>query len=215
MAADFWETLSEADIQRRLAAAAHQAPDNPYPVVLFQGAPRPAAVLIPFLRERGAWHLLFIRRTRMPHDPHSGQVAFPGGRMERDEHDPVQVALREAEEEVGIAPEAVRVLGALPRQRTITNYEVTPVVGVIPWPYPVRRAVEEVARVFLVPLAWLADPRNWEVRRRHLPGRASVPVVYYRPYDGEVIWGATGRMVVRLIRILSGQSQGPVFPSVG
>lgn len=205
----FWDRLTEDAIRERLADAARLPTENPYPAALVQGQPQPAAVLIPLLRQNATWRVLFIRRTRPPNDPHGGQVAFPGGRMEPGEHDPVQVALREAEEEVGLPPHRVHVLGQLRPQRTITNYLVTPVVGVIPWPYAVRRAEAEVARVFTVPLAWLANPRHYEIRRRVLPDGATLPVVYFAPYDGEVIWGATARMVMRLLEALDGHPRLP------
>jgi hypothetical protein len=86
---------------------------------------------------------------------------------------------------------------------TVTNYRVTPVVGVIPWPYPFRIASEEVSRVFTIPLTWLENPANHEERLRQLPApHAPVPVIYFHPYDGEVLWGASARFTLFLINIL-------------
>ena len=208
-----WPHLDEATIQRRLAQAAAYPPDDPYPRALFRGAPRQAAVLIPLLREGGRWHVLFIHRAANPHDPHSGQVSFPGGQCEDGETTPEAAALRETREELGVPPEAVRLLGRMPRQRTISNYWVTPVVGVLAWPLALHPSADEVERAFWVPLEWLADPGHYEVRWRSLPPPLPpLPVVYYQPYQGEIIWGATARMVVRLMHILRGQGQKPVFP---
>ena len=207
-----WDHLSETYIRQRLRQAAHYPPDDPYPRGILNTRPRTAAVLVPLVHQGGRWHLLFIRRAANPHDPHSGQVAFPGGGSEDGDGDPETTALRETQEELGIAPQAVRLLGRMPPQRTISNYWVTPVVGVIAWPLALRPATSEVTRAFLVPLRWLADPANYEVRLRQLPRPyLPLPVVYYHPYHGEIIWGATARMVVRLIHILRGGGQRPIF----
>ncbi len=170
------------------------------------GPPKPAAVLLPLLRREGEWHLLYIRRSERKRDRHSGQVAFPGGRVEPEDRDIVHTALRETHEEVGIANEHVRLLGRLRPYHTITHYQVTPVVGVIPWPYPLQLQRSEVARTFTIPLRWLGDPRNYELRHREsspqlpLPEpRPEIPVVYYDEYDGETLWGATARMTLSFL----------------
>ncbi len=207
-----WAHLSEGEIQRRLQQATAYPPDDPYPQEILPPSARPAAVLVPLVRHPQGWHLLFIHRAENPQDPHSGQVAFPGGRAEAGDGSPEETALREAQEELGLAPQRVRLLGRMPPQRTISNFWVTPVVGALQWPLPLRPAQEEVVRAFVVPLSWLADPAHYEVRLRPLPApHLPLPVVYYRPYQGEVIWGATARMVIRLIRILQGEGQRPVF----
>ncbi|HEY58925.1 MAG TPA: CoA pyrophosphatase [Anaerolineae bacterium] len=206
-----WERLDEATIRQRLTQAKAYPPDDPYPPGLLRTPPRPAAVLIPFVRHQERWHLLFIHRAENPHDPHSGQVSFPGGRSEDGERPP-ETALRETEEELGISPRMVRLLGEMPHQRTISNYWITPLVGVLSWPVPLQPAAAEVTRVFLIPLAWLADPANREIRLRETPaGLPPFPIVYYRPYQGEIIWGATARMVLRLLDILRGQGQRPTL----
>ena len=92
---------------------------------------------------------------------HSGQVAFPGGRADPEDTDPEQTALREAYEEIGLRPSDVHLLGRLQDYLTITNYQVTPVVGVIPWPYDLHPAEEEVSRVFAIPLDWLAQAEHF------------------------------------------------------
>jgi 8-oxo-dGTP pyrophosphatase MutT (NUDIX family) len=116
----------------------------------------------------------------------------------------VQTALRESYEEIGLKPQDVRILGRLQDYLTITNYRVTPVVGVIPWPYELHPAEVEVSRVFTIPLDWLAQPENYAERPRQLPAPyAPAKVVYYEPYDGEVLWGASARMTLNLVRALA------------
>lgn len=161
----------------------------------------PAAVLIPFLQIDGAWHLLFIRRTHQEQDRHSGQVAFPGGRADPGDGNPIATALREANEEIGMDPDDVTILGRLNRMPTVTHYRVTPVIGVIPWPYPLKADPREVKRIFTIPLSWLADPANREFRMWQSARDLDEPhaVIFYQPYDGEVLWGASARMVVELV----------------
>jgi 8-oxo-dGTP pyrophosphatase MutT (NUDIX family) len=200
--------LSEAEISARLKQAyqsANPRPDfseSPYPSELLPDAPRPAAVLIPLLRVADEWQILFTRRNSTLAE-HSGQVAFPGGRSEPGDASPEATALREASEEIGLAPEDVRILGRLNDFITITNYAVTPVVSRIPWPYEFTIQKEEVSRVFTIPMAWLGDPLHHEVRRRSLPSLGShVDVIYFSIYDGELLWGASARFTLTLLKIL-------------
>ena len=109
-----------------------------------------AAVLIPLAFSGGEWHVLYTRRTDRVQS-HKGQVSFPGGACDDGETTPEQTALRETEEEIGVRREDVTVLGRLSQLITITSYRVTPVVGVIPFPYAFKVAGIEVARVFTIP----------------------------------------------------------------
>ena len=163
----------------------------------------PAAVLIPLFLDEGEWNLLFTRRTDSV-DVHAGQISFPGGQIESSDRSPAQAALREAQEEIGIHPQDVEVLGQLNPLLTVTQFLVTPVVGVIPWPYAFAPNPSEVARTFGVPFDWLADSKNLEVKERQplLPGR-SIQVYYYKEFDGEVIWGVTARITLNFLEILS------------
>ncbi|MBC8496246.1 MAG: CoA pyrophosphatase [Chloroflexi bacterium] len=181
----------------------NQPPESPYSIELTQDPPQPAAVLMPFLCTEEGWHLLFIRRTLHPKDRHGGQVAFPGGRCDPDDPDAVKAALREAHEEVGLAPEDVRILGRLRDMMTITNYRVNLIVGAIPWPYDVRPQPDEVSRIFTIPLEWLADPANREIHRRQFQHQGEpFPVIHFQPYDGEILWGASARMTMLLLEAL-------------
>ena len=157
-----------------------------------------AAVLVPLVRQGGEWHILFTRRTDRV-ESHKGQVSFPGGTCDEGETTPEQTALREAEEEIGIDPSDVKVLGRLANLITISFFRVTPVVGVLTWPTVFRVGEHEVARVFTIPLLWLANPMNrWEFT---MPGRNRTLIAFH-PYDGELLWGATARMTVDFLRVL-------------
>ena len=163
---------------------------------------RPAAVLVPIFNQEGIWHVLFTRRTDSVED-HQGQVSFPGGVIEANDESPLQAALRETQEEIGIRPEDVQILGALNPLLTVTNFIVVPIIGTIPLPYQFSLNEQEVATVFSVPLDWLANPDNIEVKEWKPEGPwPSVPVHFFRPFDGEVIWGATARITLRLLKLL-------------
>ncbi len=157
-----------------------------------------AAVLIPLAFSGGEWHLLFTRRTDRVQS-HKGQVSFPGGACDNGETTPEQTALRETEEEIGVRREDVTVLGRLSQLITITSYRVTPVVGVIPFPYAFKVAGVEVARVFTIPLLWLSDRNNyWEFLLRD----SDRSLITYHPFDGELLWGATARMTVTFLKTI-------------
>lgn len=157
-----------------------------------------AAVLIPLVWHDNEWHLLFTRRTDTV-ESHKGQVSFPGGACDEGETTPEQTALREADEEIGIHPSEVKVLGRLSNLITITYFRVTPVVGVVRWPAVFRVGAHEVARIFTIPVVWLANPSNcWQFE---IPGTRR-SLIAYHPYDGELLWGATARMTVDFLNVL-------------
>jgi 8-oxo-dGTP pyrophosphatase MutT (NUDIX family) len=158
---------------------------------------RPASVLVPLARQHDAWYLLYTRRADSV-EHHKGQVSFPGGASETGES-AEQTALREADEEIGIRPADVRILGRLPQIVTISDYLVTPVVGILRWPYAFRVYAPEVARVFVLPLAWLAVRQNHMKFTRSETGKH---VIAYQPYDGEMLWGATAHITIEFLKIL-------------
>jgi 8-oxo-dGTP pyrophosphatase MutT (NUDIX family) len=174
---------------------------NSYPVNPSSRTPSAAAVLVPLLHQKDGWHLLFIRRSEIKEDVHSGQVAFPGGRSEGNET-LEETALRESCEEIGLRSQDVRVLGSLTPMHTITNYIVTPVVGIIPHPYDFRLSPQEVSRIFTIPLNWLADPTHFEERLwSREPLHNLVRVIYFSPYDGEILWGLSARITLNFLAI--------------
>ena len=160
----------------------------------------PAAVLVPLVWEAGQWHLLFTRRAIELED-HSGQVSFPGGAWEEHDGDLERTALREAWEEVGIEPASVAVLGKMARFDMVSYFQVTPVVGVVAWPCDLKINSKEVARAFIVPLDWLADPGNFQIRPRQFEGQ-TFQIPYYNDFDGEMIWGATAQMTQEFLHLI-------------
>ncbi len=198
-------SLSEAEIARLLALA-YQAKrlatsEGENGPLDSQRPLRRAAVLLPLVREDGEWHLLFTRRAEAVAQ-HRGEVSFPGGACRKGET-PEQTALRETKEEIGLPAAEVVVLGRLNDVITGTGYRVTPVVGRAPWPYVLRLASEEVARAFTIPLQWLAQRHHWRIIS-YTPsgGGRSFPVIVYRPYRGEVLWGASARITHDFLQAL-------------
>jgi len=169
-----------------------------------QREPWPAAVLVPMFRHREAWHLLFIRRAKHFRDYHSGQVGFPGGCRELADADAAATALREAQEEIGLDPERVVLLGELRPLHTVSNYLVTPVVSEIPWPLDLTPDPDEVARVFRIPLAWLGDSTNRRVLTWPSPDHPEArDVVFYDEFDRELLWGVSARITVDFLAALT------------
>jgi 8-oxo-dGTP pyrophosphatase MutT (NUDIX family) len=161
---------------------------------------KPAAVLMPLFEAHGEWHLLFTRRADTLVD-HKGQVSFPGGTREEGDPDLAFTALRETYEEIGVKPTDITLLGALPPRELITGYLVTPFVGRVPWPYPLKISIEEVVRVFSMPLNWLIDEDNRYLKRQFYLGQ-KFQVLYYKLYDGETLWGASASMTLELLDML-------------
>lgn len=161
--------------------------------------PVKAAVLMAVIDQPEPSLLLTTRQAGLRQ--HAGQIAFPGGRLEPGDTGPVDAALREAQEEIGLPPAVVEVIGVADRYRTVTGYEVTPVLGVIPPDLPLVPQDSEVADWFEVPLSFLLEPANqiqqaveWQGRERH----------YYEIlWNSRRIWGATAAMIVNLGRRLA------------
>jgi 8-oxo-dGTP pyrophosphatase MutT (NUDIX family) len=162
--------------------------------------PTAAAVLVPIVEHPSGLTVIFTRRTAHL-KAHSGQVSFPGGRAEPEDPTPEFTALREAQEEIGLAVERVEVLARLPDYHTRTGFRVTPVVGLVIAPVELVPDPREVEEVFEVPLAFLLDPANHRRETRELQGRT---VGYYvMRYGTHTIWGATAGMLVNLYRHLA------------
>ncbi|MET3130852.1 8-oxo-dGTP pyrophosphatase MutT (NUDIX family) [Oxalobacteraceae bacterium GrIS 1.11] len=193
------ERLTPGWLRQRFAAPPHWQPE----VVDESGARHAqatrASVLVPLvLREDGLTILLTQRTDHL--SQHAGQVSFPGGRVEPTDTSAVDTALRETEEEVGLARRHVDVLGILPDYYTGTGFCVTPVVGLIAPPFELRADPSEVAEIFEVPLAFLMDGLNHQRLSADLPfGRRSF---YAMPYQRFYIWGATAGMLRNLFHFL-------------
>jgi 8-oxo-dGTP pyrophosphatase MutT (NUDIX family) len=163
---------------------------------------RLAAVLIPLYSENGSWHVLYTKRTDEVEE-HRGQVSFPGGIIESNDINYESAALRETDEEIGIDPGHVTLLGKLDAMLTITDFQIVPVVGVIPWPYELTLNSTEVDHVFGVPISWLAEPANLESHSLKSPdSERQIPVYTFKPYQGEIIWGATARITRSLLKLI-------------
>ncbi|MYN47231.1 CoA pyrophosphatase [Pseudoduganella sp. FT93W] len=162
-------------------------------------APTPASVLIPLVaRENGLQLLLTLRTEHL--SAHAGQISFPGGRAEDYDASAIDTALREAEEEIGLARAHVDVLGTLPHYLTGTGFCVTPVVALLQPPFALQADPGEVAEVFEVPLSFLMDGQNHQRLSVELPvGRRSF---YAMPYGEYFIWGATAGMLRNLFHFL-------------
>lgn len=200
-AADEWRGLI-----RRCLAATHDAHalNGDHVVAGLPPEPRarplqPAAVLVPLIERPGGATVLLTRRTEhLAH--HAGQISFPGGRAEAADEGPVDTALREAEEEVGLDRRQVEILGRLARYQTITGFLVTPVVGVLAPSVRLNPDPHEVAEIFEVPLSFVLDSRNHQRHARWIRGRCRH--YYVLPYGDHHIWGATAAMLVGLARTL-------------
>lgn len=165
--------------------------------------PTPAAVLVPVVLREQPTLLLTLRTQHL--STHSGQVAFPGGKIDADDTDAVAAALREAQEEVGLASVHVEVLGTLPCYTTGTAYVVTPVVALVHPGFTLQPNPYEVAETFEVPLDFLMNPAyhrrhamEWEGRPREW-----FSMSYPDPVGERFIWGATAGMLRNLYRMLS------------
>ena len=200
----------DEDEFRTRAARLHAAPPdvarrsdddlNPQARIIPPGVePKPAAVLVPLVPRHGELHMLLTQRQ--PHmRSHAGQIAFPGGRIDASDADPVAAALRETEEETGITPGFVEPLGFLDIYLTGTSFRVVPVVAIVRPGFTVTPHEGEVADVFEVPLSFLMNPANHERHSREYQGKERF--FYAMPWQGRYIWGATAGMIRNLFALM-------------
>jgi 8-oxo-dGTP pyrophosphatase MutT (NUDIX family) len=160
---------------------------------------REAAVLMPIIDRPAELTLLLTQRTQHL-SAHAGQISLPGGRREPEDSTPVETALRETREEVGILPDEVRVIGAMDCYETRTGFLITPIVGLVAPDYTLVPNTNEVEEVFEVPLAFLLDPRNHKTHSREYKGMRYH--FHAMPYHDYYIWGATAAMLKNLYREL-------------
>jgi len=175
---------------------------------IVERTPAPASVLIPIVLRDEPTVLLTLRTDHLT--DHPSQISFPGGRSEPGDADAVATALREAEEEIGLAADWIEVLGSLPIYTTSTGFIVTPVVALVSPGFALQADPFEVAEVFEVPLAWLMNPAN---HQRHAIETGGVRREFFAlPWPGTdaagqprryFIWGATAAMLRNLYRFLS------------
>jgi 8-oxo-dGTP pyrophosphatase MutT (NUDIX family) len=165
-----------------------------------RGDPRTdAAVLIAVVERAAGPHLLLTQRTAHLRD-HAGQISFPGGRVEPDDASVAATALREAQEEIGLDPAKVEVLGELATYDTATGFRIHPVVGWLTPPFELQPDPYEVEEVFELPLDFVIDPAN---HRRQSFRRGPLTRTYYvLPWQNRFIWGATAGILVNLSSLL-------------
>ena len=198
--------FDESDIRTRaLRGLLHDVPATPArgdddmndtaPMIPADVKPKPAAVLIPIILRANGPTLLLTQRTDHL-SSHAGQVAFPGGRIDGGDADAVDAALREAEEETGLARIYVEPLGFLDTYMTVTAYHVVPVVALVKPGFTITPQANEVSAVFEVPLRFLMTPANHEKHSREWQGR--LRYYYAMPYENRYIWGATAGMIRNL-----------------
>ena len=158
----------------------------------------PAAVLVAVVDRPEPTVILTLRPETMR--KHPGQVSFPGGRIETGDEGPIDAALREAEEEIGLARARVEIIGVADPYLTVTGFEVTPVLGIVPPGLELNPHPGEVAAVFEAPFHYILDPAHQHVRTAMFRGRERT---YYEiDWHEQRIWGATAAMIVNLSRRL-------------
>ena len=163
---------------------------------------RPAGVLVPFLvGDAGIEIILTKRASGLKHHP--GQIAFPGGKQDDTDADVVAAALREANEEIGLSPSNVDVLGTMASHETVTGFTVTPVLGRVRMPFEFQPEPLEVDEVFRVPLDHLCDPARYQIQSRYWLGQRRY--YYTVPYGPYYIWGATARILRSLAEAMRAQ----------
>lgn len=182
-------------IRERLGGRARRVIDDP--------AQRRAAVLLLLYRDRGETFVLFTRRTETV-EHHKGQISLPGGAEEPQDAGPLETALRETEEEIGIPRRMVTILGILDDVYTfVSGFVITPFVGVIPHPMPLRVNLHEIAEVLTVPLAVFRDPARVRIEERTRPTGERIELYFY-DHGEHVIWGATARIMKEFIDAVFG-----------
>ncbi len=203
-------------MRERIIRSLHSRPDPAYLDGDFavagaepeQRTLRPASVLIPLVeREQGLTVLLTQRTDHLHH--HGGQISFPGGGAEEADTDPVETALRETEEEIGLARIHVQITGFMDLYQTVTGFLVTPVVGFVQPPFQLSLDAFEVAEVFEVPLSFVLDSRHHQ--RQSMMYKGEQRSFYVIPYQNRYIWGATAAMLVNLSRKVTKVENTPKF----
>lgn len=159
----------------------------------------PAAVLVPLVARPGGLTVLLTQRTAHLKN-HAGQISFPGGRSEDHDDGPIATALRESHEEIGLDAALVDVLGRIDDYVTVTNFRVTPVVGLVMPPFELAPDPFEVAEVFEVPLSFILDRSNHQRHTYNVKGRTRA--YWAMPWHDRYIWGATAGMLVNLAEVL-------------
>ena len=159
-----------------------------------------ASVLIPILTFKKDLEILLTKRSNSLKN-HPGQIAFPGGKKDQIDSSPIETALRETQEEVGLNPKNVEIIASLPSHRTATGFVIKPYLGLVNQPFSETLRQGEVDEIFTVPYEYILNEKNFSIQTRKWNGsQRSYYVVPYGPY---YIWGATARILLNLSRALS------------
>ena len=158
----------------------------------------PSAVLVPIYFKQGQYYILFTKRTDTVRD-HKGQISFPGGAYEPDDETLVDTALRESEEEIGLAARAVELLGELDDISTSSSYIIAPFVAAIPWPYQFKIDPREVNKIIEVPISALLNSDSLHQETVMADGQPVTTLAYN--YSGDIIWGATAKILNQFLGI--------------
>ena len=158
-----------------------------------------AAVLIALVERSTGIHIILTRRQEHLRD-HSGQISFPGGRVEATDSSTQIAALREASEEIGLDPKLPQLLGELDLYVTRTGFIITPVVALLAPPFSLRAAPAEVAEIFEIPLSFILDSKNHHIESHFYQGQERR--FFVLPFEDRHIWGATAGMLVMLSAVL-------------
>ncbi len=200
--------LQAVALRERFASPPLWAPEIASERPFTTRAPAAASVLVPLVDRHGELTVVLTQRTAHLND-HPGQISFPGGRAEPTDHDAVDTALREAEEEIGLARSHIDVLGILPTYTTGTAFVVTPVIALVQPGFNLTLDAFEVAEVFEVPLAFLMNPANHRWHAFDAPGvRREFLSIPWTGVDEQgqprryFVWGATAAMLRNLYRFL-------------
>ena len=181
-------------------------PDDLHMIALNEGTRvTEAAVLVPVVNRAAGPQLLLTQRTAHL-DDHAGQISFPGGRVEAGDASREDTALRETEEEIGLARGAVALLGRLPNYEIPSGFRITPVVGWIEPPLVLKPDPFEVAAVFEAPLDYFLEAAHYQRREFRFRGRHRHYMAI--PFEGRYIWGATAGMLYNLCRMLRASGRG-------
>ena len=181
--------------------AAALRPEDKHVVALPPGARVTlAAVLVPLIHRADGVSVLLTQRTAHLND-HPNQISFPGGRVEDGDENRIATALRETQEEIGLAREHIEIVGALPDHEMPSGFRISPVIGWIEPPLEIKLDPFEVAAAFEVPLSFVLEAANHQRRRFHFNGRDRDYLAM--PYEGRYIWGATAAMLYSLYRQLA------------
>ena len=201
---------SDAAIASQLLAAGQSRPYDPAtdgsmgaapPIVVPVESRIPAAVLVPLVSREPGFTVILTQRTS-DLKAHAGQISFPGGRMEPEDANAEATALREAGEEIGLVSAQVEILGRLDPYRTVTGFDITPVVAAITPPFALKPDPTEVADIFEVPLAFFLNAANHQRHTRTVAG-GGTRAYYAMPYGDRYIWGATAGMLLNLYEVLT------------